>query len=1590
LWEPGDYALVAKATPGRGDARGDYVDELPVQWFIFTDIGLSYLASSDKLYVVARSLRSGEPRAGTKIQLLAANNRILAEQRTDDKGVARFDGRLARGSHGNKLVAILAYEDGTSGAPSDFSYVDLVRDALDLSRAGVSGRAPAGALDAMIYTDRGAYRPDPDQPVRGTVIVRDAAGNVPAPLGALRVQLRSGHGNVLGSPVDIKAEDLEPQFGGHTVALTIPSTAPLGTAYVEALAEGGSQPIGRATIQIAHVRPDRVRLMLGSQADWKTEMPAAGPLTIRGRAVAQHLHGRKAARGETLEAPVVGASGEVEIVVEPAKGLTGRDLNGCYRGFEFGLHNDSFVPHLVRSTIGPSDPDGSLDIVASIAGLARTLRPLQARISVSLLDAAGTMAAQTVEIPIENPEPMIGVRARSTSIAADRFDAIIEVAALTAQLTPRPNARLGYRLIRERTEFVWQLSAGSWTYRPDFGHESVKSGEFSTSGVRDNVCQTGNGRVPLAGLSAGSYVIEIYDGQEIRASARFVLGATNQDATRPEPNLVNIYGIGRAEEGRDIDFASGKPAQFKIETPFDGSVLAAVVDGGEVRDWISAQAVGRTAELTIDPVPDAWAGRGMHLLVSVFRKSADGSEAHGPARAIGVLPFTVERERNHLKVDLRDTPYQVTPTSGLPVLINAEDGRGARFNGKAMVAVYAVDEGLINLTNHPVPQPFQHFYGRRRLAFDIHDSYTRLLLRREGGDSTIVERLIFNNYLSDQIVAVAEAKEVKFEGGVASISIPAHHLEKFSGTVRLAAVVWTAEAIGADSKDVVVRDALIADLGLPRFLAPGDRPTLPLALENVDALDDDYIVKVAGAGIERVTMPGRPAAEDLREHVRVRLSRRERKQILLHMHVPEAESALPISIEIRGADSARNPLAVTRNWTIKVRQPFVPVVSQLKQEKLAPNASLGLAVPGLAQSPVKWRSVQARFTTSAFPVPVALPDAQLGEEVQNSERLAWSALLLLHQERGGARSKMLDRVLADLVALQHRSGGFFAHRLGLSATGRETKRRIASPDVAPKDAEFDRDLWRAAFATDVLRLGRVANRRHDQALAAAVQFLKREASSSMVSSASIDGRESSIRTAKPATDDAPLNTDDTIGDVDSVQGSLPAEIAEVPQERAQQLGLKPGSGALVVRSLSEARGAAGELIGGDVIVSMNDRDVLSHWDLQAHVRAMRPESKVKLKVVRNRQVVELQVVLREVPPTADSDSRCTSELAYAAYVLVRLDLIDLTDLNQFGEACSSREAMTEHSPLAQLILAAAFKEFGKLDRAQTLLASFRSSQKGKFTPPPDADRLEYLAQVLTFLDRAAPGAPEIVDVLREIEALLGRREPISLAANAWLARAALERATQSMVHIQPVPEQIDGRSIVDHQSGHEVATRFIEERDLPGVTLTNRSNTAVFASLFLRGVPKAPAGASAPFTVSRRYFRADGSELTGQELAVDHNELLFVVLEGGRLDGSSSDDDPILIVDLIPAGFEILHGDVYQEDDATRLLPESRGDVDHVELRDDRYIAVVRGSEFRAAYAVRATTTGQFRVAQVRVEELRRPELGADALEERSVTIRPK
>ncbi|MEM1301479.1 MAG: MG2 domain-containing protein, partial [Pseudomonadota bacterium] len=436
---PGIYALQA-AIPG-----ADRFQQSPAtQWFIVTDFGLRSLSGADGLTVEARSLADTSALGGATVTLISRSNTVLAETETNSDGVARFAPGLVNGLGGKAAALVTVRSD------DDFAFLSLEDAAFDLSDRGVEGRAPAGAVDVFLTTDRGAYRAG--ETVHATVLARNGQAEAMDDL-PITAHLKRPDGVTYQSRVSNNA-----LAGGHVLSFPLAETVPRGTWEVAVYADPKAPPLQSTQILVEDFVPERIdfdldlpdRLMAGQNA----------PLTVIGR----YLFGAPAA-----DLPVEG-----EIVLRAATEVDG------YAGYRFGRHDDPMRPQrepILRSAQTASD--GTLTQMLGVPIVSGEPRPMQAEVVVRMSEGSARPVERRITRPVAPTRDVIGIRPAFDGVVPEGTEARFDVLTLAPDLTPRSRS-VTWTLNRVETRYQWYQLYGDWNWEPVTRRTRIATGTVVT------------------------------------------------------------------------------------------------------------------------------------------------------------------------------------------------------------------------------------------------------------------------------------------------------------------------------------------------------------------------------------------------------------------------------------------------------------------------------------------------------------------------------------------------------------------------------------------------------------------------------------------------------------------------------------------------------------------------------------------------------------------------------------------------------------------------------------------------------------------------------------------------------------------------------------------------------------------------------------------------------------------------------------------------------------------------------------------------------------------------------------------------------
>ncbi|HYO54987.1 MG2 domain-containing protein [Archangium sp.] len=290
----------------------------------------------------------------------------------------------------------------------------------------------------------------------------------------------------------------------------------------------------------------------------------------------------------------------------------------------------------------------------------------------------------------------------------------------------------------------------------------------------------------------------------------------------------------------------GDSITVKVKAPYRGRMLfTAETDGVRAAEWKAVE----PGEVTWSFKPSAYAP---NVYVSAFLVKdphLESAQAFMPDRAFGVASMPLEPVDFTQAVTL-NVPKEVRSNDTLPVDLDLGPVDKGTF---ATVAV--VDEGILSLTRFKSPDPLAELFTRRALGVQTYETLGWTLLippagasRSTGGDGEG----------GGAAGRVQPVKPVALWSGV--LPVPSNgklrvpfKLPQYRGAVRVMVVTSGPKRIGHASAQVLVRDPLVLQTTLPRFLSQGDEIQVPVFITNLSGEARDVKVSLTA---ENLPVPG--------------------------------------------------------------------------------------------------------------------------------------------------------------------------------------------------------------------------------------------------------------------------------------------------------------------------------------------------------------------------------------------------------------------------------------------------------------------------------------------------------------------------------------------------------------------------------------------------------------------------------------------------------------------------------------------------------------------------------------------------------------
>ena len=1021
LQDPGLYFAVMKRT-------GKFAGEFETAFFTVSDIGLHTRAYKDKLFVHTASLQDGSATGSVELKVLDARGEAVLAGKTDGNGNALLNYTL---DAGHVLVA-------TRG--KDVSMLPFNQPALDLSEFAVAGREQAW-FDVFAWSGRDLYRPG--ETVRISALLRDNDGRpVPAPKQGggqpVFLRLKQPDGKVF------RETRLQPGAQGYfSFEQAIPTEAPTGRWQVEFRTDPASkEAVQGMTLRIEEFLPERMKL----------DLDAAQPVLKPGEALKL-----KATAGYLYGAPASGnrftAKLAVAIEQHPLDQLP---------GYFFGDPTME-LPKDAKDIIDTTLPEnGVLQEDIALPAEAKPRSPIAAIVSGSVYETGGRTVNRTLKRVLWPANALVGIRPLfDDKDGADaNANAGFEVVRVDAGGKPQPGKGLKATLVRELRDYHWNYDEdGGWDY--DFTRR------FENKDTRTLDVGAGASKIDFP-VEWGEYRLDVFDpATGLTTRYPFRAGWSWDDQNRgldARPDKVKL-ALDRT------GYKAGDTLKVTVTPPHAGKGLLMV----ESDRMLYVQAIDAKPGSTFSiPVTKDWERHDVYVTALVFRGGSAPSKIT-PARAVGVVHVPMDRRDRRVAVGL-SVPKQMRPEQNLPVTVSVPELAGQL----AHVTVSAVDVGILNITRFPVPDANAQFFAQRRFGVDAYDIYGRVIESFEGGSA----KIRFGGDMA--LSALPQAKRptsrvqtvdlfsgpVKLDGkGNARVALK---VPDFNGTLRVSALVYSDTRYGNRDRETVVRAPIVAEASLPRVLAPGDRSTVTLDVQNF----------TGKAGVFKVTVNGEGPL-DIGEGSRTTdLAVDAKRTLTFPVTADEGYTTAKVRVRVEG-----NGFKVDRRYDVPVRAGWPAVLRSRTQvlDSLTPVEMGAGFADGLMPG-----SVTARMTVSALP-PIPFASALKGALeypygcAEQTTSKGYAAL-----ELDDATAKMLGIDGLDAKKRRERMEGAFGRLASMQVSNGHFSMwgddDYVNPGLTPYIAEFLLDAREGGFAVPDAVLQKALTRLNEDLLAGGAQF----------------------------------------------------------------------------------------------------------------------------------------------------------------------------------------------------------------------------------------------------------------------------------------------------------------------------------------------------------------------------------------------------------------------------------------------------------------------------------------------------------------------
>lgn len=849
------------------------------RFLLITDVGILTKKNTDgSSDVFLISIKTGKPIAGATVEILGKNGVPIQTSKTAEDGHCTFPS-VEKSEREKTPVAFVARNG------DDIAFLPFARDdrVLNFSRFEIEGAENIGpdGLDAFVFTERGVYRPG-DEIHIGVV-----------------VKQRNWQGNLKGLPVEtevVDARDLRVQ----TKKLTLPETGFVELNYTTA----NESPTGVYTINVYLIKDNKRTTLLGSTtASVKEFLPDRMKIETRLSKAAPHgwinpsdMHG-SIALANLYGTPATDRRVTGKIELAPASFWFPE-----FKDFIFfdPLFDEKKNQQEQSVDLGEkkTDDQGHAEFDLQLERFAEATYSMRF-IAEGFESEGGRSVSGDVSVLVSALPYVVGYKTggdlRYIEMNKPRG---IDLIAVDPQLNRIAVENITLTIIAEENVSVLKKQEnGNYAYESVVRERPTKSERIAISGNGLNyILPTGE---------PGNYALELHDDQNRTLSKlHFSVVGTGGATGALEKNAELEIKLDRKE------YRVGDDIAISVTAPYAGSGLITIErEKVYAYAWFQTNTASSIQHINL---PEGFEGSG--YLNVAFVRALDSKEIFVSPLSYGVVPFKANVEKRRLKIDI-ETAATAKPGEALHI--------GYKTDRPGKIVIFAVDQGILQVTNYKTPDPLGYFFRKCALGVETAQIVDLIIpefsllrsLSAFGGDGGEVQKL-------NPFKRVTE-KPVVFWSGIVDADTTRREVvydvpDFFDGTLKVMAVAVSSETIGAGDRESLIRGPFVVTPSAPVLAAPGDEFEVGVTVaNNVEGSGADAEIALRAGTSNHLSIIGQ-------SNQKLRISEGREQSATYRFHVNDVLG----SGEIKFAAS-RNGTETRRRATLSIR-PAVPYVTNVR------------------------------------------------------------------------------------------------------------------------------------------------------------------------------------------------------------------------------------------------------------------------------------------------------------------------------------------------------------------------------------------------------------------------------------------------------------------------------------------------------------------------------------------------------------------------------------------------------------------------------------------------------------------------------------